>query len=287
MREAGYWVADTCLNAAEGGEGPPILLLHGVTRRWRSWLTVMPALLADWQVWAIDQRGHGRSSRTPGGYRVVDYIPDAVGFLRDVIREPAILIGHSLGGMVAAAVAAAVPELVRALVLEDPTFEMTGSRIGETSFPDVFRAYAPHAGSTRSAAEIARELADAPIRAQGTGEIVRLGDARDPSALWFSASCLKLLDPEVLEPPLAGRWLDGLDTAAVLNGIRCPVLLLQAEFALGGALPDDYARSLVECIDTCLPIKMSKVGHSIHSTAPESMLAVVLPFLAGLDLPCE
>ena len=72
-----------------------------------------------WHLHLIDHRGHGGSGRAPGQYRVVDHVEDALTVL-NWLGRPAVLFGHSLGALVAAAAAAARPELVRAVVLEDP-----------------------------------------------------------------------------------------------------------------------------------------------------------------------
>lgn len=283
VREHSFAVESRTLNVAVGlPNGPPLVLLHGVTRRWQDFRGLFPTLAANHCLHAIDLRGHGGSSRAAGAYRVVDYTPDVLAYLRRAIEQPAVLVGHSLGGMVAAAVAVEASDRIAALVLEDPTFAMTGERIGETAFPDLFRAFRPHAGSGRPVAEIAAALAVAPI-AQPDGSVARLGDFRDPVSLRFSAACLRKLDPEVLDVPLAGRWLDGYDVAATLDRVACPTLFLQADFASGGALPDDYAADLAGRMSDAVRIKLAGVGHNIHGTRPEQMLGLMLPFLDSLD----
>jgi pimeloyl-ACP methyl ester carboxylesterase len=210
-------------------------------------------------------------------------VPDVVDYLRQSVEQPAAVVGHSLGGMVAAAVAAEAPDRVAALALEDPTFEMTGRRIGETAFPDLFRAFQPHAGSSRPVSEIAAQLAEAPIAWPDPAAPFRLGDLRDAVSLRFSAACLKQLDPEVLTTPLAGRWLDGYEVPATLRRIDCPTLLLQADHAVGGALPDEYAALLAAMFRDVVRVKLDGIGHNIHGTQPEAMLRLMLPFLDALS----
>ncbi len=263
--------------------GPPVLLLHGVTRRWQDWLTVLPGLAPRWQAFALDLRGHGKSDRTPGAYRIADYVPDVVDFLRRGLDEPAVVIGHSLGANVAAAAAAEAPERVRALVLEDPPLEMAGPRIAETGLLELFPVFLRHAGSERPVDEIAADLAEARVKSWGHTVPVRLGDVRDPVSLRASASGLKRLDPGVLEPPLAGRWLDGSDVANLLGRIRCPTLLLQADGLFGGLLPDAHAAEMAARLAHCIHIKLTGIGHGIHSTATEAMMRLVLPFLGSIE----
>lgn len=284
MREFPFDAGSVSLNVARGPiEGTPLVLLHGVTRCWQDFTPIFPALMARWQVVAVDLRGHGGSGRVPPFYHVIDYVDDIVKLIRETFDEPAIVIGHSLGAMVAAAVAAKAPDRVKALVMEDPTFAMTASRIGEGSFLDLFHAFQPLAGSDRPVAEIAHELAEARIFVPGSMEKARLGDLRNAVSLRFSASCLKRLDRDVLMSAIAGRWLEGYDVTATLRRITCPTLMLQGDFACGGALPDDYAVEIASQIRECLHIRMSRVGHNIHADQPEALLRIVLPFLSSLE----
>src|SRR5215472_8236168 len=55
-------------HAVIGGDGPPLLLVHGWPQTWYAWRLVMPALARHFQVIAVDQRGTGLSDRTPDGY---------------------------------------------------------------------------------------------------------------------------------------------------------------------------------------------------------------------------
>src|ERR1700676_4958361 len=127
------------LNCAIGpAAGPPLLLLHGITRCWRDFMTLMPMLAPRWHVHALDFRGHGRSSRTPGAYLLVDYLRDASTILHGHFREPAVVYGHSLGALTAIALAAQAPAAVRALVLEDPPSFHILPRIRDTHFQALF-----------------------------------------------------------------------------------------------------------------------------------------------------
>ncbi|MGB9203882.1 MAG: alpha/beta hydrolase, partial [Terriglobales bacterium] len=62
------------LNYAEGpAHGPPLVLLHGLGRRWQVFLPVIPALSLRWHIFAPDLRGHGKSSHVARGYRGPQY----------------------------------------------------------------------------------------------------------------------------------------------------------------------------------------------------------------------
>lgn len=292
------------LNVARGpASGPPLALFHGVLRGWRDFAPLLPAWLPRQEVFAIDFRGHGRSDRGSGFqperfavedgcgskppprtscYRVLDYVEDAVAVLQTIDR-PTVVYGHSLGAMVAAASAAQQPERVHALILEDPPFETMGARIRETPFHSQFLGLQPLAGSSLAIPDLARELAEVRIVNPATGQATRLGDVRDPTALRFSARYLREVDPRVLLPIVAGEWLAGYDLDAVLRGIRCPTLVLQADPACGGMLTDVDADRLRQSIADCTCVRLPGVGHLIHWQATEATLRLVTGFLESLS----
>ncbi len=99
--------------------GVPVILIHGLSGRAVSWSEVGRALAArGFHVIAPDMRGHGESDKVEE-YRIEGYVGDVVDLIEDLELRPAHLVGHSLGGAVAWEVAAARPDLVRRLVIED------------------------------------------------------------------------------------------------------------------------------------------------------------------------
>lgn len=265
------------LHFAEGpAAGPTLLLLHGVTRCWRDWDPLLPALTREWRVIGLDQRGHGGSGRA-ASYRVMDYVADAVRFVREEVAAPLVILGHSLGAMVAAAVAAEAPQFVRGVVLEDPPFHTMGNRIAGTAWQAQFLGMREAARRGGTVDELADALADIRLPAPG-GAFKHLGDLRDRASLRWSAQCLDHLDPEVLTPVIEGRWLDGYDVPAVLSRIRCPVLLLQADPAAGGTLTDADAGEVVQALSHCQNARFAGAGHQLHRDHPEKVLRAMREF---------
>lgn len=267
--------------AVGGASGPPLLFLHGVTRLWQDCMPLAPALLPRWRVYALDFRGHGRSSRTPGAYRVPDYLDDAAAFLRGQVREPAVVYGHSLGALVGIALAARAPEAVRALVLEDPPSLSLVPHIGRTPFHAMFAGMARLAGDRRPAAEVVRDLAEIRIPTGEEGG-TRFGDIRDAVTLRFTARCLRDVDPEVFAPLLEGRLLDGCDLADAARRAACPTLLLRGDDAVGGMLSRRHAEEIASAMPDCTLVHMAGVGHLIHWLQAEAALRHVVGFLESL-----
>jgi N-formylmaleamate deformylase len=105
-----------------GGSKPPLILLHGLTANGACWAALAHAIEVDYDVIMPDARGHGKSSVPEYGYRYEDHANDVVGLIEALRLSTPILIGHSMGGLVAAVVASRNPELLRCLILADPTF---------------------------------------------------------------------------------------------------------------------------------------------------------------------
>src|SRR5690242_9636714 len=106
-----------------GNNKPPIVLLHGFTDSGLCWTRVARDLEGDYDVIMTDARGHGRSSRLDENqFSTTLLADDAAAAIRALALNKPYLFGHSMGAITSAAVAATYPELVRALVLEDPPF---------------------------------------------------------------------------------------------------------------------------------------------------------------------
>ena len=116
------------VNYVSQGKGAPVLLVHGLAASLRDWDDLLTPLAdAGYAGYALDLLGHGDSIKPAS---VHDYTFESVfdhmlGWIDSLsISEPAILIGHSLGGGLALLYALRYPERARALVLIDPFFEM-------------------------------------------------------------------------------------------------------------------------------------------------------------------
>ena len=265
--------------AASGTAGPPLLLLHGVTRCWQDYLGVIPGLAGFGRITALDHRGHGGSSHGHKHYRVVDCVEDAVAFLRSEVNEPAVVIGHSLGAMTAAMVAARAPECVRGLVLEDPPGTLLASGIQESRYWLQFTGLRT---LLRQEDWDAAALAGLPVQHPLDGRTVPWRELRDPAALKFAADCLARMDARVLDNLVEGRWLDALDWFGELPKIQCPTLLLRADMPCGGMLTKSEAVLIESAVPGCRRADFPQLGHNLHGTAPAQYLDHVTRFLQDI-----
>ena len=113
------------MNYAETGSpsNPALLLIPGQTESWWGYEKAMAILEKDFHVFAVDLRGQGRSTWTPGRYTIDNMGNDLVRFIATAIRKPVIVSGCSSGGVIAAWLSAfALPGQLRGAVCEDPPF---------------------------------------------------------------------------------------------------------------------------------------------------------------------
>ncbi|HNQ36448.1 MAG TPA: alpha/beta fold hydrolase [Prolixibacteraceae bacterium] len=100
------------------GEGEPLVILHGLYGSSDNWLGVSRKLSSKYTVWAVDLRNHGRSPHHPEHtYKAMR--DDLAAFFETHRLEPAVLLGHSMGGKVAMYFAADYPQMVKKLIVAD------------------------------------------------------------------------------------------------------------------------------------------------------------------------
>ncbi|MCW2584482.1 MAG: putative hydrolase or acyltransferase of alpha/beta superfamily [Klenkia sp.] len=106
------------LHAAEAGEGPLVLLLHGYPQFWWAWRHQLVALAdAGFRAVAVDLRGYGGSDKPPRGYDLPTLSADVAAVVRALGESDAVVVGHDWGGLLGWTMAALHPRTVRGLVV--------------------------------------------------------------------------------------------------------------------------------------------------------------------------
>jgi pimeloyl-ACP methyl ester carboxylesterase len=255
-------------------------LVHGLSRRWEDFAPILSDLTATWHVHAYSHRGHGESARTPGAYRIADYVPDLVAAVKEA-KKKCVLVGHSLGALVSMGVAAKLPDLVTAVVLLDPPGPHFLAHLDSTPYFTIWTAMQKLAGRKDTSA-VAREFADIRVPGPKPGETIRLGDFRDAASIRFVARCLRDLDPGVFDPPLKKQWLDGFDILGTAKQVKCPTLLVVADPAQGGVLPPEDSKPLTAALSDCTRVDLPGVNHLIHWQDTPATLRLLHGFLGSL-----
>ena len=121
------------LHAVIGGDGPPLLLVHGWPETWYAWRHLMPALACDFEVIAVDQRGMGLSDKPAGGYDTGTQARDLIGLMDALSHHRVAVVGHDTGFAITYALAADHPDRVERVAL----LEIPGSP-GTVTAPPLF-----------------------------------------------------------------------------------------------------------------------------------------------------
>ena len=250
------------LNYAEGPDnGPPILLIHGITGNWRSFLPIMPSITMRWHVYAVDLRGHGKSGHKTGCYTLRDYERDIRTFIDEVINQPTILLGHSLGGMIATMHAADNP-YIKAVIIGDspPNYDNSlGQDINKRMSYWIQAQEAAQSGKTVN--EMLQILKEKKIM---WGDV----PIEDPLLLRSMATNWSRMDPDILSKMIEGEeareeLFGGYDTARLFPKLRCPVLLLRGNPKLGGAIKDGEAGKVLKLIPDLTYVYLDDIGHAL------------------------
>lgn len=215
----------------QAGDGPDVVLLHAVTSNQAIWLFsgLTDALAADYRVTTYDLRGHGQSERPPAGYTSADMAADFAALHAALGLGPAVLLGHSFGGVTAIHAAALSPERVSGVVLSD-------------SFFPGLRHVEPNFGKMTLWAEVREKFALVDVRLGETvdfAELFRECAALNPERMaalegiygTFGRGWVRQL-PQLAATTCGADVMEvaGL-TADVIAGVRQPVVALYDEFS--------------------------------------------------------
>jgi pimeloyl-ACP methyl ester carboxylesterase len=289
MTEAKFDAGGVSLNYAVGPvSGPPLLLLHGGSARWQYFDPILPDLAAHWQLFALDLRGHGKSGRTPGHYALRDYADDVCALLLRV-SGPASLFGHSLGGMAALLAAARCPERVNAVVVGDSPLDAELFKAAITPWQrEQIRGWQALAGGTYSVDEISAGLRDMPVAVPGQTRRMLMREVYPEDNGVYAHLAERLYDND---PDMLRMLLDEIDTvaagynlAAYGPRIKCPVLLLQADPARGGAMPDVDVALALRCLPHVSHRRLPGVGHLLFHEDKAAVLSATEAFLQAVNM---
>lgn len=263
----------TPLRYAVGGDGPPLVLVHGLGGAAANWRLVAPALAAHRRVVVPELPGHGGSAPLPATPHV-DALADAVlAVLEAEGALPAPWVGHSLGGLVALRAAVRRPDAVRGIVLAAAAGISSGTgearvALGLMALVQPGRLIAPFRHSW-SRSRLGRKAA------------FGWWGAADPAGLAPEAAEAFLSGPaEHTDTASAGHALLVSDPRAELDRVSCPCLCLWGANDNWVPLADgmEYARRLrapLRAIAGC--------GHLLIGERPDACLAAIEEFLAGLQ----
>ena len=255
------------------GREPPVLFLHGLTGVAEVWGPTIDALGASPpRCLALDQRGHGHSTKPKTGYSIGAYVRDAVDIIEELGLAPLHLVGHSMGARVAMVLAARFPRLLRSVAVVDIGPEAWRANYEQTvQALDRMPPSYPNMASALGGAARARgaESADAVLNARRLTAIAeaRLRALPDGSVAW-------LADREALKQTVVAHR--SRDYWAEWKRIGVPAL-----FVRGGTSAEVRPRVAAKMRATNPGVRFVQfegVGHNVPLLVPERLAATLLNF---------
>jgi pimeloyl-ACP methyl ester carboxylesterase len=270
---------DVRLHAVIGGDGPPLLLIHGWPGSWYYWRLVMPALARDFEVVAVDQRGIGLSDKPEEGYDTATLANDLVGLMDALGHEQFAVVGVDTGMLIAYAVAADHPDRVARLavgeaplpgitppvplILADPVVDrlwhIPFNQLKETNEKLVRGREDIFFGAEFSASAGTKKLPDETV------EYYVDGLASSPEALHGSFQLYRAFGASSAQ-----------NVERKANRLQMPVLAMGGEQS-GGAMA---AETMQLTADDVQPLVIPGVGHWLAEQAPDELVEALTGFLA-------
>ena len=263
---------------------PLILAFHGWLDNAASFSRLGPALADHYRVLALDLPGHGPSFHRPSGgsYALLDYVRDLAPLFDHLVpEEGAVLLGHSLGGIIASLLSVAVPERVRALMLIDSLGPLTGDA---EAFPDQLR---------QAINRVRQGSRGQPPRYANLEEAI---EARMNGRIPLTRTAAECIVPRSLQQDQDGwQWntdarlrypsmhrLEEDEVAAYLAAITVPVLLIRASRGMTVFKPEWLENRLPRLADCTL----MDVDGSHHCHLDAEAEGIAEGCLAWLERKC-
>jgi non-heme chloroperoxidase len=98
-------------------KGIPVIFLHGISDSWHSFEKVLPLLPESIHAFSLTHRGHGNSSKPASGYHPTDFAADIAAFIQQKQLEAAIVVGHSMSGVIVQQFVLSYPQLTKGVVI--------------------------------------------------------------------------------------------------------------------------------------------------------------------------
>jgi pimeloyl-ACP methyl ester carboxylesterase len=247
-----------------GGEGPTIVLAHGVFDDGPC-RAPLARELAAYDVLMYDARGHGRSDAPESGYAIEDRVADLVGLLDALAIENPILWGHSMGGDTVLATAAAYPDRPRAVVAVDPAnlLHVGDEEDGTDRIEEVREQILWWHDHTKAELLAADDELAGHVAAGEDDLASRLADAR----LRVSPRITQVFDE---------GWLDPRDT---YPDVRAPTLILRVD---GDETQRARDRELADLLPDGRLVHVEGAGHTVFRDARDDATRELRAFLESV-----
>ena len=245
------------------GDGPPLLLIHGLGSSSRDWEKQVEPFAKDFQVITLDLRGHGQSGKPPGPYNIKMFADDTVALIRKLDAAPLHVVGISMGGMVAFELAVNFPDLLRSMVIVNSYPEVRVETLRDHLL--IWRRYIilELLGMRGTGLALSKRLFPYPEQAELRELFVQRWAGNDKRAYRESLRAIV-------------NW----DVERQISEIRCPVLVVASD---QDYMPLDEKKAYAAKIPNAKLVVIEDARHAVTVERPEQFNAVLGEFLASLD----
>jgi pimeloyl-ACP methyl ester carboxylesterase len=268
------------LHAVIGGDGPPLLLIHGWPQTWYAWRMLMPALAEDFEVIAVDQRGIGLSDKPKDGYDTATLANDVVALMAALGHQRFALYGTDTGMPIAYAVAADHPDRVERLVVSEAP--LPGASPPPPLFlPPQLNARLWHLTFNQLPAEVNEALVTGRERIFfGSEFAASAGTKQLPGETVEYYINTLASDPEALRGSF--EFYRAIPTTSAQNAERKNRRLTMPVLAIGGAESgmEGVEATMKLVADDVQGVVLSGAAHWVAEQAPDELLAALTEFLA-------
>jgi pimeloyl-ACP methyl ester carboxylesterase len=249
----------------EQGEpgGVPVLLLHGITDSWYSFEGVLQYLPASLHAFALSQRGHGDAARPLTGYDPQDFAADLAAFMDALALGPAVIVGHSMGSIIAQRFAIDYPDRILGLVLMGACATVRGNPAAQ-AFWDTVVSRLVDPIEPRVALEFQRSTLARPVPQTWLDTVVQ-ESLKAPARVWRAAFAA------LLETDFSGQ----------LGAIKVPTLIVWGDRDAFFLRHDQEA--LAAAIAGAQLVVYPDAGHGLHWEDPGRFAADLVAFIARLQ----
>jgi pimeloyl-ACP methyl ester carboxylesterase len=267
-------------HAVIGGDGPPLLLVHGWPESWYAWRLVMPALARAFEVIAVDQRGMGLTDKPQDGYDAGTLAGDLVALMDTLGHQRFAVVGHDTGYIISYALAADHPDRVARVALAEIPGSPGVAPSPPLFVPDPVNNRVWHIPFNRVNDELTEQL----VRGRediffGYEFAIQAGNKKLPDDVlryYFSL----FSDPDALRGSfgLYRAW----GTTLTQNEQRKTRPLTMPVLGIGGAESwgERAAEGIKPAADDVQTVVIPGAGHWVAEQAPDELLAALTTFLA-------
>jgi pimeloyl-ACP methyl ester carboxylesterase len=271
---------DVRLHAVIGGDGPPLLLIHGWPQTWYAWRMLMPTLAQDFEVIAVDQRGIGLSDKPSDGYDIGTLAGDLSALMDALGHKECAVYGTDTGMPIAHAVAADYPERIERLVVSEAFLPGISPPL-PLFVPPTLNARLWHLMFNQLPAEVNEALVRGREDIFFGSELAASAGTRmlpDETVKYYVD--MLTADPDALSGSFG--FYRAISTSAVQNAERKNRRLAMPVLAIGGEESggENAANAMKLVADDVHGVVLSGAAHWVAEQAPEELLAALTEFLA-------